>query len=191
MHKRIGESTLWNELVEKLDHTPGQTRKQIAENLNERDVPDLIAVLESGSENEQHATLTVLVDALLGVLLFPAPPKQGILAPYETKLCDVAERLAQNLQIPDYCLTAEELREEIRQKKRELPLNNPKNPDTATRAFTLLTQLDKDRALRFVLSSFDYESLSERKREYVIGLISGCCGTIPKNDGGSARLQNA
>ena len=178
IQERLIESALWKELVEKLDNTPGATRLQIAKNLTVGDVPDLIVVLESGSKIEQYAALAVLVEAAIGVIVFPAPPKREVLVPFEAKLTELAERLTQRLQIPDNFLTIEELREEIRQKKPELPLNDPKKPDTACRAYTLLTRLNRERALRFVLGHFDYASLSERKREYVIGLIGGCCGPI-------------
>jgi hypothetical protein len=155
------ETSMWRTLVEESYYAVDvSARRSAAKALTVRDLRALLEKLKSGSAKEQMAALIMFLDVVLPRGL-AAYQKGGADVPntldqVRTELCDQLVALATNWES---------------QRDSEWPDGHLPLLDVPGRAYFVLSQLDNERAARFLIGHFDYVKLSKWEREEVISQL--------------------
>lgn len=158
------DSDLWKKLAEKDRSVPLAAQQEAAKGLREEDVRDLLKRLESDSAEEQFAALGMFLHAVRG--------HNGFLGPLLPQLQEKATQLAEGwtIETPPPSIDKDAV---FRWTYAGFTDNVP--PDVGRRSYALLAAIDRDSAAQFLISHFDYESLSNYEREEVIHDLAELC----------------
>ena len=171
---------MWRTLVEESYYSVDvSARRSAAKALTVRDLRDLLERLKSGSANEQRAALVVFLDVALAsappMFQFQkAPDIRNTLDQVRAELCDQLVALATNWES---------------QRDSEWPDGHLPLLNVPGKAYFVLSQLDRERAARFLIGHFDYVKLSKWEREEVIHQLIELCSGPPMQRSETAKAR--
>ena len=164
---RFVDSDLWRQLLERTDSVDASVFSLVQEAavaLTEADLRDLLERVESGSGREQDWAISMFQNAIRG--------SNNRLEPLLPELRDKCVQIAEGWTIEDPPPPTDKdavFRWARARFKGNLPPNVPQS------AYFLLAGVDQEAAAQFLVSHFDYETLSAYGKEQVIGYFADLC----------------